>query len=469
MKNDKDKLIYRTEQFADEYRMLDCTDIAVGFSGGSDSSLLLFILNEISKKRNFRLHAVHINHMIRGAEADRDEEFCRRTAQSYGIPFHSLKADIPAISREKGQSEELCAREVRYGFFNKIKAETEAEGKKVYIATAHNQTDNAETVLFNLARGSSLLGACGIPPLRDGHIIRPLLFLSKDEIENYCKVLGIEYVVDSTNKTALYTRNKIRHGVIGTLREINPSLENAIFRASAALRADAEFIDNVAKEAYARAGDKTALLREALLGMPDALLSRVLCFFIEENGASCENSHIRLSMKKIAEGKDFYVSLIGKKRLVLENGKVLIEADTREKKEAFEWEMPLCEGENRLPDGSFVYLFLKKDEIERLKTQNVYKLFIKQTLSGDTIDGVYFARSRKEGDTVKSGGHTHKVKKLLSDKKIPPQERNFVPMILRAEEIVWIPEVRARDGEGTDGQIYAAYAKIQTEDTDCDG
>ncbi len=131
--------------------------------------------------------------------------------------------------------------------------------------------------------------------------------------------------------------------------------------------------------------------------------------------------------------------------------------------------MPLCEGENRLPDGSFVYLFLKKDEIERLKTQNVYKLFIKQTLSGDTIDGVYFARSRKEGDTVKSGGHTHKVKKLLSDKKIPPQERNFVPMILRAEEIVWIPEVRARDGEGTDGQIYAAYAKIQTEDTDCDG
>ncbi len=461
MKNEKEKLIEKLEKFADNYGMLECTDIVIGYSGGADSSLLLYILTALQKKRDFHIHAAHINHMFRGEEADRDEDFCRQTCKRLSIPFYSLKADVAALARKRGESDEQCARDVRYGFFSEIKEKLDKSGAHVHIATAHNATDNAETVIFNLSRGTAISGVCGIPPMRDGHIIRPILPLSKEEVLLFCDTLGIEYVTDRTNKQTCYTRNKIRHNVISVLREINPSLEVSILRATESIRADAEYLSAEAASAYEKICDGRFLFQDSFTELSSVISSRVLCMFLEQNGAGFEHIHIKACLEKISDGADFSLSLIGKKKLLMERGCISVAEDLREKKTSIAWEITLREGKNTLPDGSQIYLFSKKERIERIKTQNVYKLFIQQTLSGDTISNAFVARSRKDGDTLKSGGHTHKVKKLLSDKKLPSCEREQLPMILRDGEIVWIPNVRVADGEGKgeSGHIFCVYIK----------
>ena len=460
MKNELKDLLHRTESYADSYGMLDCNGIVVGYSGGSDSSLLLAVLSELSKKRGFSLYAAHINHMLRGDEADSDEAFCRRTCERLGVRFFSKKTDVAALARSLGQSDEQCARDVRYSFFEEIRRGLEEKGERVYIATAHNATDNAETLIFNITRGSTLSGMCAIPPIRDGHIIRPLLWLSKAEVEEYCHSLGIEFVTDRTNQETLYTRNKIRHKVLGVLREINPSLETSVFRACESARADAEHLDREAARAYEAARDEGGLSRESLVSLDGVILSRVLCKLFEARGAGYENVHINACIEKLRSGGDFSISLIGKKKLCAERDIISVKDDTREKKESPAWIITLKEGENDLGGGAFIYLFSKKEDAERIKTQNVYKLFIQQTLSGDTINNVFCARLRRAGDVIFSGGHTHKIKKLLSDKKIPLSERDRLPVVLRDELPVWIPGVRAADGEGKDKErhIYAVYA-----------
>ncbi len=463
MDKKKKQLIDTVRSYADSYRMLECTDIIVGYSGGADSSLLLYALRELSRERSVRLHAVHINHMLRGADADADEEFCRNTCQKTGVPFISGRFNIREKARELGQSEEECARDVRYGFFSEIKGriETEHENASVRIATAHNATDNAETVIFNITRGTAISGVCGIPPVRDGYIIRPILALSKEQVLSYCSELGIEYVTDATNAETVYTRNCIRHNVLPELRGINPSLEGAVSRMTESLRADAEYLEREAEALYRTLCDdgRVPLSRDRLSSVPPALGRRVLCRYIGDAGGRFEYTHIRSAMRLIERGGDFSLSLIGRVRLVCREGFLSVSVDARGGEDVPpEWELELSEGENPLPYGGSIYITSDRDELEKIKTQNVYNLFIQQPLCGDTINNVYRARSRREGDVIFSGGHTHKLKKLFSDKKIPKGKRHTLPVVERDGEVVWIPAIRTADGEGKSGRIlYLAY------------
>ena len=464
MKNTNNDLLKRIEQYAREHSMLECTDIVIGYSGGADSSLLLYALSNIANKNGIRLTAAHVNHMLRGEEADRDEEFCRKACKDCNVPFRSLRVDVAALSREQSLGTEECARNIRYDFFAEIKKELEKNGAKVHIATAHNATDNAETVIFNLVRGTAITGLCGIPPKRDGYVVRPILFLSKEEVLDYCDKLKIKYVTDKTNSETVYTRNRIRHNVLGELRMINPSIESSVFRATETLRRDAEYLDTEASTLYGSVCKDGSLQTKELLSAHPALRSRVICLFFDAHGAGYERTHIETCDKKIGIGDDFSLSLTGKKKAVMQSGYLRVEADTREKaKKAPDWEIPLSEGENILPDGAKLFLFSKKEDAEKIKTQNVYKLFIQQTLSGDTIDNVFVARNRREGDVIKYGGHSHKVKKLLSEHKIPAAMRNDIPILERGGTIVWIAGVRCADREAdlpNDATVYAVYAKM---------
>ena len=132
----KMKLIQSVGAYADSYGMLDCTDVIVGYSGGADSSLLLFVLSELSKVRGFSIICAHVNHMLRGDEADADEEFCRARCKALGIEFRSLRTDVEASAKERGVGVEERAREIRYGFFDSIKLELEQKGRKVRVAIA---------------------------------------------------------------------------------------------------------------------------------------------------------------------------------------------------------------------------------------------------------------------------------------------------------------------------------------------
>ena len=165
--------------------MAENTPILVGFSGGSDSSALLHMLKTYSDATGGKIYAAHINHGIRGEEADRDEEFCRRVCDGLGIELFVLRADLPTIAEETGESIETAARNVRYEYFERIMTEKDIP----LLATAHNANDNLETMIFNLCRGSSLTGLCGIPENRacgGGRVIRPILRMPKDKILQYC-------------------------------------------------------------------------------------------------------------------------------------------------------------------------------------------------------------------------------------------------------------------------------------------
>ena len=222
--------------------MIKSGDIVVcGLSGGADSVCLLLSLFKLSKELDITVEALHVNHCLRGSESDRDEEFCRNLCSKIGVKFSAEKCNVNDYAVNNSLSTELAVRELRYMIFNQY-----TQGKK--LATAHNADDNLETVLLNLTRGTALKGLAGIPPIR-GNIIRPLLEITRKEIEEYLALNKMNFVTDSTNLTDNYTRNKIRHSIIPLLREINPSLNSTFITSVDGLRDENALIESMTDEA----------------------------------------------------------------------------------------------------------------------------------------------------------------------------------------------------------------------------
>ena len=167
--------------------------VVVALSGGADSVSLLHCLYSIKESFDLSLHAAHLHHGIRGAEADRDAQFCKILCEKYNIPFHLRHADIPKLASEQKISEELCGRQERQKLYHDLSASLHAK-----VATAHTASDSAETLLFHLARGTSFRGAAGIAPVR-GFLIRPLIDCTREQVERYCAENALDYVTDSTN------------------------------------------------------------------------------------------------------------------------------------------------------------------------------------------------------------------------------------------------------------------------------
>ncbi len=274
----------------EQYDMLSPGDsVIVALSGGADSVSLLHVLISIKEKYNLNIYAAHLNHLLRGIEAERDEHFCKILCEKYNIPLYVRKRDIRALSEERGISEELCGRDERYAFFSELSSEFNAK-----VATAHTASDNAETLLFNLARGSSVTGAKGIPPKR-GSIIRPLIFCTRADIERYCRENFLDYVTDSTNLSDGYTRNKIRHNVIPALKELNPSFELAVLRfcESAALADD--YISKSALKLIERAKCDGGFRAHTLDSAEPAVLNAALEIFCKQKADfTAEARHISL-------------------------------------------------------------------------------------------------------------------------------------------------------------------------------
>ena len=222
----------------------NCGGVVAAVSGGCDSSVLLHILWRLSTEMGFKIFCAHINHNLRGAESERDEAFVRSLCEKYGIECRVLSANVAEYAEKHRLSTEEAGRKLRYEFFEHCANEL---GENAKIATAHSLSDCAETYIFNSARGASLSGICGIPPVR-GKIIRPLIEFSREQIEAYANEHGIDYVTDSTNLTDEYTRNKIRHGVIPVMKEINPGFEKAFLRLSKNLYEARDFMDSEAEK-----------------------------------------------------------------------------------------------------------------------------------------------------------------------------------------------------------------------------
>lgn len=193
--------------------------ILVAVSGGADSIVLL----NLFIRQGYQAGITHCNFGLRGKESDTDESFVRNIAERNRVPFFSERFETEKIADELGISVQMAARELRYSWFEKIRKEQDYD----YIATGHNRNDSIETVIFNFIKGTGLKGITGIPR-KTGHIIRPLLFAARKEIEEYALENGLDYRDDSSNKSVKYSRNFIRHKILPEFEKINPGFQNTV-------------------------------------------------------------------------------------------------------------------------------------------------------------------------------------------------------------------------------------------------
>lgn len=410
----------------------------VGLSGGADSVMLLFFLAEKRRRDgDFPLLAVHVNHMIRGEEADRDEEFSRTLCADLGIEFASVKINVPALADEKGIGLELAAREARYATFDRMIKE---KGNIHSIAVAHNATDNIETVIFNLLRGTGLRGACGIAPARD-NIVRPLIGVSKSDIISALTNAGIDYVTDSTNLSSEYSRNYIRNEILPHLSHITPDPEAHVTRTSEILRSDLDYLSEVTAGFFEENGYEPSLAK--LRGLHPAIFSRVITDMCERAGLyGIEYTHIK-SIEGLIDKENFIVSLPQGYVFRAEYGVCGVYKDISD--DGFFSQLSL--GFNEIAElGIAIALSYDNDTVF---SPNIYKFSKKVTLKSAIIYGNLTARSKMDGDCYRYGGSTHKLKKIFNDKKIPPSKRSQIPVLCDDNGIFLVAGFSGRD----DGNI----------------
>lgn len=248
-------------------------------SGGADSVCLLHLL---SRREDVFLVAAHFNHQLRGAEADRDEQFVRDLCTRWGIPLTVGRGEVRTFAQREGLSLEEAARTLRYAFLSQA-AETEGCG---LIATGHNADDNAETMLLNLIRGTGVAGLAGIPPVR-GKLVRPLLSVTREEITAYLEACGLPHAEDSTNPDPAYSRNRIRAQVMPVLRALNPQAVPHMGRAARELTALRDYLDQEARRAFvglATGPGWASLPWETLQDAPEPLQPRLVFLLWDQMG-----------------------------------------------------------------------------------------------------------------------------------------------------------------------------------------
>lgn len=232
--------------YINEYRMLDgCDGVVAGLSGGADSVALLHMLKRICSERKIQLTAVHIHHGIRGSEADKDMRFCKELCSRLNVRFREFVYDVPEYAERNKLTCEEAGRILRYNSFRKVAAEY----SMARIAVAHHMNDQAETVLFNVARGSGIRGLRGMMPV-NGTVIRPLLCCTREEIEEYIEENGLLYRTDSTNDCDDYARNIIRHKAIPVLEKVNSAAVKNIARAAERCGEAEDYLETETEKLY---------------------------------------------------------------------------------------------------------------------------------------------------------------------------------------------------------------------------
>ena len=425
--------------------------VLVGFSGGADSLALLCVMYTLL---GGNVCALHVNHMLRGKEADADELFCRSFCEKRGIPFSSVRVDVAALSRalHGGGAIEETARDARYAELHK---EAERTGASK-IALAHTASDNTETVLFNLARGTALSGLRGIPPKRpygEAEIIRPLILCTREEIEGFCRENGLRYRTDATNADVHYRRNFIRHKIVPKMCEVNPALHKRVGAMCESLRCDEDFIK---KEAYRfldehACGDRRGVEKEKLLALHKAVRTRVLAaMYARETAESLEEKHFCDIEKLISGGKDGAMLILpGKIAAVLQKGELFFVSEAK-----FAEENKKIEFLKRVPPGAcdfggmFATVLYKKgcETEELLEAINEFEknavLAKKAELAESTVKTLR-VRNRENGDKYVFGGMTRTLKKLLSGST--ETAKKIRPVFCDENGIFWFPGFRLRD------------------------
>lgn len=433
----------------DDYSMLSSgKKVYVALSGGADSVALLLCLSEICGS----VSAIHVNHSLRGEESDSDEQFCRSLCQGLAIPFESRRVDAAGFSAAEGLSTEEGARVLRYRVF----AEIAHDG---IIATAHTMSDNAETMLINMTRGSGLKGLCGIPPVR-GNIIRPLIYASRRDVVDYLSEKSQDFVTDSTNLSDKYTRNKIRHAVIPVLRQINPSLEKTMRGTRSALEADELYLEEEAGRAFDKCILPTGDGFSAELSEYHGAL-RIRCI-----STLLRSREIPVSFERLAAADELLLyggcmSLSADAVLSSENGVLRIK-QLSASAENEDFRIPLDYGKTICVGNKTIRTTITHIEIADVDSI-IHTNLAYCTLDYDKIKGQVFIRNRRAGDRLTLCGRQHSslVKKLLNA-SVPAPERGNLLFLEDSDGLIFIEKIGVARRAG----VNAATRKILTVYTD---
>lgn len=407
--------------------------VVLGVSGGPDSMAMLDLLLEIKEKWSLGLFVVHVNHCFRGELADRDAESVRRFCLHKDVPFYLFKTDVMAKAEVEGLSFEEAGRVVRYEAFEKVRAEVGANR----IAVAQNKNDQAETILMRIMRGTGLDGLKGIPQKRGEFIIRPILHMSRQEIEAYCERRGLPVCHDHTNDEVLYTRNKIRHELLPYIEEnFNAQIVESLWRMGELVRMDAEYLDSRALECFRDMG----LVPDAPCDVSLTQMSKV--------HAAVQARMIRYVADTLGDGlKDVsyaqvqeVLALIERRRHGTKKNISGVEFFIRYDRLYYHKSGdPLTA---QCDPGTVQYRVieshaLKRDELDENEI----------AVNWDRVRGELRVRFRMDGDRFQPMGMkgTKKLKNFFIDEKVPAPLRDKIPIVCDDEGIVWVVGYRVSE------------------------
>jgi len=459
----------RVKKYISQNQMIKHGDhIIAGVSGGADSVCLIFVLLALQKEISFSMQVAHINHMLR-PEADKDAAFVADLCLKHDIGYKIFASDVGKLSRKRGLSVEEAGRGYRYECFREMINEF-GKGK---IAVAHHQDDRAETILFNLFRGSGLRGLTGIRPVRDD-IIRPLLCLTRQEIENYLESEKIPYCTDSTNNDDIYTRNRIRRHIIPFAAEVNSEAVRHMAKTAELVWEAENYLHKHTEKAFCECVTpflgyiKINLLK---LNEQDIIIKkRIMLMVIEKllpGRANISASHIESLTGLTLTG--------GSRKLNLPNGLIAAkEYDTlvikiaekepiefKNKIEAgFSYEINLKTPKMSIPElGIISCRIFPYKEVERnlstidfepansgheYKNENIPQKMYTKWLDYDKITSCALFRRRLPGDylIINLKGQHKKLKDYLINEKIPKAKREQMLVLADESHIIWVPGFR---------------------------
>ena len=446
----------KVQAFMEEYQMVEPGDVVLlGLSGGADSVCLFHMLRELRETLGFSLMAVHVNHNLRGGEARRDAAFAENLCREYDIPFYLYSCAVEEIARKEHLSTEEAGRKARQEVF----AACAKEHHATKLALAHHQDDVAETMLYHLARGTSLTGLAALRPVR-GNVIRPLLCVGREKIRRELEKWQFSWCEDSTNGEDAYTRNGIRHHVMPYLTEkVNPRAAAHMAQASFDLLETEEYLKqqtNLLMERYASIEENKVVLRDALCTEPP-LLQR---YVIRESLERLAGKRKDLTREHLESARELLSKQVGKRvclpyGITAVRGYETLRLEKQEKSRKQELAkkaskavlvpVPVSgEEEKSLEFAGYQLTIRKKTAVfpERIEEKKYTKCF-----DCDKIRDGLVLRTRRSGDylRVTAKGGKKKLKDYMIDAKIPREERDSILLLADGPEIWWV--VGYRRGE----------------------
>ncbi len=424
----------------EKYGMLQSGDkVVVGVSGGPDSICLLHVLKGLAEVYGITLYAAHLNHMFRGKAAEEDAVYVEQICRDWGIQAFIETYDVPAYAKRAGLSPEEAGREMRYKLFYQV---SEAVGSSK-IAVAQNQNDHVETVLMRFMRGSGIEGLKGIEPVRD-NIIRPLIGISRDRIEAYCREAGLEPRTDLTNLEPVFVRNRIRLELLPYLaKHFNPNIMMALTRFSDLVKEENDYLESQAGYIFAQiaeSGPDRIIYKQAdLLKQHTALQRRLIRIGIEKLSKglqSFEFKHVEGVLALLEQSTGAALMLPKGLKAYISYGRLILAKDVEMADKKCYYKLKYdCSNEMAAGNALLVVERRNRSEVDGI-SKDKHTILIDEA----KIHHGLVLRCRQQGDVFSPFGMmgSKKLKEYFIDEKVPREERDAVPLIADGSEVVWI-------------------------------